>query len=215
MWGLTAELEVVGLKRQEGFLRSMNLNTADKRADSVGSLEDYSSPTILTPPASASSIPSSSTLAPAAALYKATVGVPFRVVTSSDELPLRYRLLNMMYDHPFRLLCACGLPIVAFVYNSQKDYHHLKFSQKVMQTRVLGQFTAVSLLLGLMGWNAYMDEHGRYVTEKQALIMGEEVKNATQLMLKHIDDENKRTERMRESSRRARIEKLGLSGSKE
>ena len=206
VWGLSAELNVIGLKREEGLLRSRELDVSGKRADEVGSLENFASPVVITP---ASTSSSSSSLGPSSALYKATVGVaPFRVVTSEDELPVHYKVMNMLYDHPFRLLCACGLPIVAGVYSTQKDYAHLKFSQKVMQTRVLGQFTALSLLLGLMGWNAYMDSYGRFVTEKEAKGMEKEVLSARERMLKHIDDENWRADRMRESSRRARMDKM-------
>ena len=37
-----------------------------------------------------------------------------------------------------------------------------------MHTRVMGQFSVIALLLGLMGFKEYMDRNGKFITEDEA-----------------------------------------------
>mmetsp|Transcript_22706 Transcript_22706/g.59282 ORF Transcript_22706/g.59282 Transcript_22706/m.59282 type:complete len:110 (-) Transcript_22706:24-353(-) len=74
-----------------------------------------------------------------------------------------HMLANFMYDHPFHLLVASSLPVVGSIFLTQKDHAHLKLSQKIMHTRVLGQLSVLGILLSVMFFRDYMDRNGRFI----------------------------------------------------
>ncbi len=55
-----------------------------------------------------------------------------------------------------------------------------------MHTRVFGQFTVISMLLALMGFKTYMDNTGKFITQKEADIRVEEMKRMREDLLKRI-----------------------------
>jgi len=78
------------------------------------------------------------------------------------SLAPHHRAMNWAYDHPFHLLAACAVPLVGSIYFGQSGHEHLKLSQKIMHTRVLGQASVVSMLLAVMFFRDYMERHGRF-----------------------------------------------------
>uniref|UniRef100_A0A7S2W876 HIG1 domain-containing protein n=1 Tax=Rhizochromulina marina TaxID=1034831 RepID=A0A7S2W876_9STRA len=78
------------------------------------------------------------------------------------QLMAHHRAANWAYDHPFHVLAGCAVPLVGSIFYSQTGHDHLKLSQKIMHTRVLGQASVVTLLLSVMFFRDYMDRHGRF-----------------------------------------------------
>ena len=80
-------------------------------------------------------------------------------------LKLHHHAANWVFDHPFHILVGASLPVVGSIYYGQSDLKHLKLSQKVMHTRVMGQLSVLSILLGVMFFREHMKLHGRYLEE--------------------------------------------------
>lgn len=72
-----------------------------------------------------------------------------------------HKAANAAYQHPFGLIGGAGIPAVGAIFWAQsKDANHLKFSQKVMHTRVLGQMTILGVLVGTMAFRDWMYKNG-------------------------------------------------------
>jgi hypothetical protein len=84
-----------------------------------------------------------------------------------SQLGLHHRAANWAYDNPFRILGFALVPIVGSVFFGQtgSEKTHLKFSQKVMHTRIFSQATVISTLLALMVFRDYMDTNGKFREE--------------------------------------------------
>jgi hypothetical protein len=82
-----------------------------------------------------------------------------------STLGIHHRAANWSYENPFRILGICCVPIVGSMFYGQTGEMktHLKFSQKVMHTRIFSQATVLTTLLGLMFFRDYMDTNGMFV----------------------------------------------------
>jgi len=109
------------------------------------------------------------------ALYRKSVdnsGV--RVVPG--QLGIHHQMANFWQDNPFKILVAAGVPTVVYIFKGKSKKKHLQLQSKLMQTRVIGQFAILSMLLGLMGFKSYMDSFGKFITEQEAEERVEEMK---------------------------------------
>ncbi len=75
---------------------------------------------------------------------------------------------NYTAQYPFRVLSAIAIPSVGYIFYGRAEQKSLPFSQKIMHTRVMGQFTTISLLLTVMGCKEYLDQNGRFISQQQA-----------------------------------------------
>lgn len=80
-----------------------------------------------------------------------------------STLPLYQRTANFVYDHPFRVLITLGLPTVTWVYIAKGGDSSLSISQRIMHTRVIGQFSVLAILAATMGFYDYMGRRGRFL----------------------------------------------------
>jgi hypothetical protein len=94
------------------------------------------------------------------AAYDASQAAASRRVIKS--MPIHHSVANYIYDHPFQLIIALGIPLTATILNAQKHNTHLTFSQKIMHSRVFAQFGVLSILLTTMGFREYIDRHGKF-----------------------------------------------------
>jgi hypothetical protein len=78
------------------------------------------------------------------------------------RIAIHHQVLNSAYDHPFRVIAGLGLPLAGYILNEQLKLKHLKFSQRIMHTRVFAQFGILSILCCTMSFRNYMDKHGRF-----------------------------------------------------
>ena len=73
-------------------------------------------------------------------------------------MPIHHKFLNAVYDRPFYLVAALGVPFVGYVLKENMKLTHLTFSQKIMHSRVMGQMGVISILLTTMAFKEYMDK---------------------------------------------------------
>ncbi|CAM9211418.1 unnamed protein product [Discosporangium mesarthrocarpum] len=71
-----------------------------------------------------------------------------------------HKVANHLYEHPYRMLAYMGIPAVGGIAWSLRNEGHLKFSQKVMHTRVYGQMTILSMLITMMIFRESMTQNG-------------------------------------------------------
>ena len=79
-----------------------------------------------------------------------------------SKMPWHHRLLNHLYDHPFRIIAGLGIPFGAYILHEQMQLQHLQFSQRLLHSRVIIQFGVLSILVTTMGFKTFMDSRGRY-----------------------------------------------------
>lgn len=73
-----------------------------------------------------------------------------------STLPLHKRVANYVYDNPIRSLIMMGVPGVIAIFASKGGQNELSMSQRIMHTRVAGQFSVLALLVGTIGFHDYM-----------------------------------------------------------
>lgn len=83
-----------------------------------------------------------------------------------SSLPVHHRFLNYIYDHPFQMVGALGVPLAGTILSQQMHNTHLTLSQKIMHSRVFAQGGVLSILLLTMAFREYMDRRGRFGDEE-------------------------------------------------
>jgi len=78
------------------------------------------------------------------------------------SMPIHHRIMNGMYDHPFAFIVVTGAPFAGYILNEQMKLKHLKFSQRLMQTRVFAQGGIITILLTTMAFREFMERRGRF-----------------------------------------------------
>lgn len=78
------------------------------------------------------------------------------------NMPFHHRVLNAIYDNPFKMVAALGVPFAAYILSEQLKLKHLTLSQKIMHSRVIAQGGIISILLTTMMFKEYMDRNGRF-----------------------------------------------------
>mmetsp|Transcript_14408 Transcript_14408/g.22228 ORF Transcript_14408/g.22228 Transcript_14408/m.22228 type:complete len:268 (-) Transcript_14408:532-1335(-) len=96
-------------------------------------------------------------------------------IVEGDSLGPHHLLANFWQENPFKMLVALGLPSVAYIFHKYNN-KQIPFQLKVMQTRIVGQFSVIAFLLGLVGFKSYMDANGKFVTEADAIRDIEDIK---------------------------------------
>jgi hypothetical protein len=79
-----------------------------------------------------------------------------------STMPIHHKVLNAIYDQPFKLIAFLGVPFAGYVLSENMKLKHLTLSQKVMHSRVFAQAGIISILMTTMAFREYMDRHGRF-----------------------------------------------------
>jgi hypothetical protein len=116
-------------------------------------------------------------------------------IVPGDSIGVHHKIMNFWQENPFKILAGVGVPTVLYIFSGRQENRQLQ--QKLMHTRIFGQFTVVSLLLGLMGFKTYMDSMGKYISQKEADVRVEEMKEMRASMLKRIEFDKMMAERRR------------------
>ena len=84
-------------------------------------------------------------------------------VSSRNKSTLSFpqQLANWIHDHPFRTVVMIGSPGVLAAFISEGG-QGLPVSQRLMHTRVIGQFWVVGTLGFTMAFHDWMEKRGRY-----------------------------------------------------
>jgi hypothetical protein len=101
-------------------------------------------------------------------LYRQSVEQSGVRVVPGDRLGPHHVALNYWQENPFKILAGIGIPAVGYIFYGRSGQQHLQFQQKVMHTRVYGQFSVILGLLALMAGKEYMDRNGKFITESEA-----------------------------------------------
>jgi hypothetical protein len=99
-------------------------------------------------------------------------------VGRASALPIHQRMANFVHDNPIRTLIMVGVPGVVAIFLSNGGNPELSLSQRIMHTRVAGQFTVLTALLGTMGIHDYMSKRGRFLEPWEELAQKEKVEQA-------------------------------------
>jgi hypothetical protein len=103
-----------------------------------------------------------------AALYQKSVEHSGVCIVKGDRLQWYHQFANYTQEYPFRVLAAVAVPAVGYIFYGRTEQAHLPLSQKIMHTRVFGQFATISLLLGVMGFKEFMDRNGKFISQEDA-----------------------------------------------
>jgi hypothetical protein len=80
----------------------------------------------------------------------------------ASRIPIHHKAANFLYDHPFGMIMTGAVPIIGYIFNDQMQYKHLKFSQRVMHSRVFAQGSIITMALTIMAFREWMDRRGRF-----------------------------------------------------
>lgn len=111
-------------------------------------------------------------------------------IVPGNQLGWHHELANYVTAHPLKTLGAVAIPSVAWILYGRSGQQHLPASIKVLHTRVLGQFTTLTLFLSIMGFRDYMQRHGTFITELEAFRREEEMQQIRQQVLERLDYEH-------------------------
>lgn len=88
-------------------------------------------------------------------------------VVEGEELTMFHQAANYVQSNPFKLILSIGIPAVAYIFYGKTGKDHLSMQLKILHTRVLGQFTVICTLLGVMGLKEMMDRQGKFITQAE------------------------------------------------
>eukprot|EP00518_Triparma_eleuthera_P018706 CAMPEP_0197553468 /NCGR_PEP_ID=MMETSP1320-20131121/9069_1 /TAXON_ID=91990 /ORGANISM="Bolidomonas sp., Strain RCC2347" /LENGTH=284 /DNA_ID=CAMNT_0043114239 /DNA_START=103 /DNA_END=954 /DNA_ORIENTATION=- len=155
MFALTSELEIIRLKRKE----ARDIQLAEERRINPNKVMDEKKAAVVT----AESVRELNDA------YTRNFGSPIRIKAT---MGIHHHVSNIVAGHPFKVLGLLAVPTVAYIAKEQmtaKNKDALKFSQKVMHTRVYGQFGTLMLLGVFMSWKMYHDKYGDFMSVEDAV----------------------------------------------
>ena len=129
-----------------------------------------------------------------------------RIVPGSS-LGLHHQIANFWQENPFKILMALSVPAVGVIFKTRASKAHLQLQSVIMHTRVFGQFSVITMLLGLMGFKAYMDVNGKFVTEEDAQRRIEDMKLARLELLDRLKRDKDNEDYIEQLKTRARKER--------
>eukprot|EP00612_Vaucheria_litorea_P006197 CAMPEP_0171477730 /NCGR_PEP_ID=MMETSP0946-20130122/4362_1 /TAXON_ID=109269 /ORGANISM="Vaucheria litorea, Strain CCMP2940" /LENGTH=198 /DNA_ID=CAMNT_0012008243 /DNA_START=63 /DNA_END=659 /DNA_ORIENTATION=- len=91
------------------------------------------------------------------------------VVQKVDRLKWYHSAANFAYNKPLILIGSIGIPTISAVYWNQNraGHEHLNLSHRILNTRVLGQFSFLAIILSVMFFRDYMDHKGGLFVENE------------------------------------------------
>jgi hypothetical protein len=92
---------------------------------------------------------------------------PVVEIQKHSHLPAHHIVMNYIYDHPFQMIAALGVPLAGGILTTQMHNTHLTLSQKIMHSRVFAQGGVLSILLTTMAFREYMDRRGRFLEPEE------------------------------------------------
>jgi len=120
-------------------------------------------------------------------LYKQSILDTNVRLVEGGELTTFQKAANYVQANPFKVIAGFGVPAVGLIFYGQGPSEQL--SMKILHTRVLGQFTVICTLLGVMGMKEIMDSQGRYITEDEVEERVAEMTKTRQELLQRLTKE--------------------------
>merc|ERR1711862_1055470 len=110
---------------------------------------------------------------------------------------------NFVAANPLKILASGAVPAVLMIFYGRTGKQHLDFSVKLMHTRVFGQFAAICMLLGVMGFKNFMDSNGKFITEAEAEERVHEMRELRDNLRKRLAIQREKEEQFQENLREA------------
>jgi len=151
-------------------------------------------------------------------LYKKSIADSGVRIVPGNKLGLTHKIANFWQENPFKMLGALSAPTVLYIFKMKSEKSHLQVQSMVMHTRVYGQFIVLSLLMSIMGFKAYMDQYGNFITQLEADRRAEDMARARREFQESLKLNRERAQRMKNFSKTLkddRIEKNGQGKKKE
>lgn len=136
-------------------------------------------------------------------LYRQSVEESGVRIVPGDRLSLHHRVANYWQENPFKILAMMGVPAVGYIFYGRTGKQHLQLQMQVMHTRVMGQFTVISMLLTLMGFKEYMDRNGKFITEREANARVEEMQRVRASLMERLARDKQKKEAIDEAIHKA------------
>lgn len=118
-------------------------------------------------------------------------------IVPGNQLKWYHRSANFIANNPIKVLASLAIPSVAWIFYGNTNKQHLDFSVKIMHTRVFGQFTTLSILLGVIGFKEFMDHNGRFISEGEATERVNEMELVRQQLLYRLQLQKEHTEEIK------------------
>lgn len=105
-------------------------------------------------------------------------------IVPGDKLRWYHHGANYIDSHPVEMLASMSVPVIGYIFYTNSSKAHLGLAQRLMHTRVAGQFATICSLLGVIGFSEYMRVHGRFMTQAESDAKQQEM-NQTRLRFVH------------------------------
>eukprot|EP00595_Chromulina_sp_UTEXLB2642_P003199 CAMPEP_0196767572 /NCGR_PEP_ID=MMETSP1095-20130614/41749_1 /TAXON_ID=96789 ORGANISM="Chromulina nebulosa, Strain UTEXLB2642" /NCGR_SAMPLE_ID=MMETSP1095 /ASSEMBLY_ACC=CAM_ASM_000446 /LENGTH=190 /DNA_ID=CAMNT_0042136017 /DNA_START=65 /DNA_END=637 /DNA_ORIENTATION=+ len=89
------------------------------------------------------------------------------VVKKMPIIPFHHRVINYIDDHPIQLIAGLSAPLLATVLNQQLALKNLKFSQRILHSRVYAQVGVIGIIVMVFGLKDYASRYRIYYDEKE------------------------------------------------
>jgi hypothetical protein len=131
-------------------------------------------------------------------LYRRSIDQSGVNVVPGDQLGVHHRFANYVLANPIKVVAGLAVPSVALIFYGNSTKGHLQASTKMLHTRVFGQFTTLSLMLGIGFFHSYMASHGKYITEVDANRRVAEMAAIRQALSDRLDYEAEKREQQQQ-----------------
>jgi hypothetical protein len=136
-------------------------------------------------------------------LYRQSVEESGVSIVPGNALSVHHHVANYTAANPIKVLAAMAVPSIGWIFYGQTGQEHLKFSVKLLHTRVFGQFATISLLLTVMGFKEYMTRHGNFITEGDADKRVEDMKDVRDSLMARLEVEKEQRDAIEQEIKKA------------
>lgn len=120
-------------------------------------------------------------------LYRESVENSGVRIVPGNSLGIHHKFANFWQENPFKMLTALSVPTIAYIFKGKTGQKHLQLQKGAV----------LIMLLTLMGFKAYMDSEGSFITENEAQYRILEMKFAREELLERFEKLRKIKEEIR------------------
>ena len=139
-------------------------------------------------------------------LYRKSVQESGVSIVPGDRLGFHHNVANYTASNPFKVLAAFAVPSVAWIFYGQTGLPHVQMGMKLLHTRVFGQFATISLLLSVMGFKELMDKNGKFITQSEADMRVEDMKEVRMSLMARLEADKLNREEIQDEIKHAHEE---------
>jgi hypothetical protein len=96
-------------------------------------------------------------------------------IVPGDKLQWYHRFANFVANNPVKVLVSLSVPAVGVIFFGNQSKAHLPISRAILQTRVVGQFATICVMVGVISFKEFMNTNGRYISQAEASARLEEM----------------------------------------